>query len=167
MLHFSYYKILVIFPMLCNLSLQLAAAAKLLQSCLTLCDPMDCSPSGSSVHGILQARILEWVAMPSCRGSSRPRDQTQISYVCCVHRQVLYHWCPLGPLSYRGKVKWLPSVSITLHGRRLVATPLSIPLGRKTLPKLRQALRGHADHTDHHTGDSEVPSPCSDFRELV
>jgi len=44
--------------------------AKLLPSCLTLCDPMDCSPPGSSVHGILQARILEWVAMPSSRGSS-------------------------------------------------------------------------------------------------
>ena len=42
------------------------------QSCLTLCDPMDCSPPGSSVHGILQARILEWVAMPSSRGSSSP-----------------------------------------------------------------------------------------------
>ena len=54
--------------MLCNLSLQLAAAAKLLQSCPTLCDPMDCSPSGSSVHGIFQARILEWVAMLSSRG---------------------------------------------------------------------------------------------------
>ena len=39
--------------------------AKLLQSCLTLCDPMDCSPPGSSVHGILQTRILEWVAMLS------------------------------------------------------------------------------------------------------
>ena len=38
----------------------------------TLCDPMDCSPSGSSVHGILQARILEWVAMPSCRGLPNP-----------------------------------------------------------------------------------------------
>ena len=46
----------------------------LTQSCLTLCDPMDCSPPGSSAHGILQARILEWVAMPSSRGSSRPRD---------------------------------------------------------------------------------------------
>ena len=78
--------------MLCNLSLQLAAAAKLLQSCLTLCDPMDCSPSGSSVHGILQARILEWVAMPSCRGSSRPRDQTHVSHVSCIGRRVLYHW---------------------------------------------------------------------------
>ena len=51
-----------------------AAAAKSLQSCPTLCDPRDCGPQGSSVHGILQARILEWVAMPSSRGSSRPRD---------------------------------------------------------------------------------------------
>ena len=51
-----------------------AAAAKLLQSCLTLCDPVDCSPPGSSVHGILQARILEWVAISFSRISSRPRD---------------------------------------------------------------------------------------------
>ena len=48
--------------------------AKALQSCLTLCDPMDCSLPGSSVHGILQARILEWVAMSSSRGSSPLRD---------------------------------------------------------------------------------------------
>ena len=46
------------------------AAAKSLQSCLTLCNPMDCSPPGSSVHGILQARILGWVATPSSRGFS-------------------------------------------------------------------------------------------------
>ena len=51
------------------------------QSCPTLCDPMDCSLSGSSVHGILQARTLEWVAMPSSRGSSRPRDQTRVSCI--------------------------------------------------------------------------------------
>ena len=48
--------------------------AKLLQSCLTLCNSMDCSPPGSSVHGILQARILEWVAMASSRGSSQPSN---------------------------------------------------------------------------------------------
>ena len=48
------------------------------QSCLTLCDPMNWG-SGSSVHGILQARILEWVAFPFSRGSSRPRDWTQVS----------------------------------------------------------------------------------------
>ena len=46
------------------------------QSCPTLCDPMNCSLPGSSVRGILQARILEWVAMLSSRGSSQPRDLT-------------------------------------------------------------------------------------------
>ena len=49
-----------------------ASACLVAQSCPTLCDPMDCSPPGSSVHWILQARILEWVAVPSCRGSSQP-----------------------------------------------------------------------------------------------
>ena len=51
------------------------------QSCQTLCDPMDCSLPGFSIHGILQARILEWVAISFCRGSSQPRDQTQVSRV--------------------------------------------------------------------------------------
>ena len=50
--------------------------AKLLQSCPTLCNPIDYSLPGSSVHGILQARILKWVAMPFARGSSRPKDRT-------------------------------------------------------------------------------------------
>ena len=50
--------------------------AQSLQLCPTLCNPMDCSLPASSVHGILQARILEWVAMPSSWGSSQPRDQT-------------------------------------------------------------------------------------------
>ena len=48
------------------------------QSCLIICDPMDCSPPDSSIHEILQARILEWVAIPFFRRSSRPRDQTQV-----------------------------------------------------------------------------------------
>ena len=51
------------------------------QPCPTLCDPMDYSPPGSSVHGILQARILEWVAISFSRGSSQPRDRTHISRV--------------------------------------------------------------------------------------
>ena len=59
--------------------------------CSSLCDPMDCSPPGSSVHGILQARILKWVAMLSFRGSSRPRDRTWVSHVPCFGRGVLYH----------------------------------------------------------------------------
>ena len=58
------------------------------QSCLTLCDPMDCSPPGSSVLGILQARILKWVAIPFSRGFSWCRDWTWVS---CTGRQILYH----------------------------------------------------------------------------
>ena len=56
-----------------------AAAAKSLQSWHTLCDPMDCSPPGSSLQGILQTRILEWVAMLSSKLSSWPRDRTHVS----------------------------------------------------------------------------------------
>ena len=62
------------------------------------CDPMDCSLQESSVHGILQARLQEWVAMPSSRGSSRPRDQTRVSQVSCIGRWVLYHLHHLGSL---------------------------------------------------------------------
>ena len=51
------------------------------QWCQTLCDPMDCSLPGSSVHGILQAWITEWVALPFSRGSSWPRDRTQVSHI--------------------------------------------------------------------------------------
>ena len=54
----------------------ISVANEVAQSCPTLCDPVDCSLSGSSVHGILQARLLERVAIPFCRGSSHPRDQT-------------------------------------------------------------------------------------------
>ena len=57
---------------------------------------MDCSPPGSSVHGILQARTLEWAAIASSRGSSPPRDQTCVSYISCIGRQVLYHQRHLG-----------------------------------------------------------------------
>jgi len=59
---------------------------QLLQLCPTLCDPIDCSSPGSSVRGILQASILEWVAIPSSRGPSPPREQTWVS---CIGRQVL------------------------------------------------------------------------------
>ena len=58
-----------------------AARCLVAQSCLTLCNPMDCSPPGFSVHGILQARILERVAMPFSEGSSQPRNQTQVSCI--------------------------------------------------------------------------------------
>ena len=78
------------------------------QSCPALCDPMDCSPSGSSVHGVLQTRILEWVAVPFSRESSQSRNWTQVSHIvggfftswatrearCCIksHPKVLSLW---------------------------------------------------------------------------
>ena len=58
--------------------------ARSLQLSPTLCDPMDGSPPGSPAHGILQARTLEWAAMPSSRGSSQPRDQTRVSCGSCT-----------------------------------------------------------------------------------
>ena len=56
----------------------------------TLCNPMDCSPPGSFVHGILQAKILEWVAISFSRGTSRPTDWNCIYYICRM-MQSLYH----------------------------------------------------------------------------
>ena len=77
----------------CGAMLLLAA-----QSCSTLWDPMDCSPPGSSVRGILQTRTLEWAAMPSSRGSYQPRDQAQVSrvsggfFTIWVTSQVQEYW---------------------------------------------------------------------------
>ena len=59
--------------------------------CLTLCNPVDCSLQGSSVHGISQARIPEWVAISFSRGSFQPRDGTHVSYISCIGSWVLYH----------------------------------------------------------------------------
>ena len=73
------------------LALPVCVHVKSLQLCPILCDPMDCNLQGSFVHGILQARILEWVAMPSSRGSSQPRDKTCASYVSCIDRCILDH----------------------------------------------------------------------------
>jgi len=74
----------------CQPKIYLLVHSKLLQSCLTLCDPMDCSLPGSSVRGILQARILEWVAISSSRESSQPMNQTHTSYVSFIGRQVFF-----------------------------------------------------------------------------
>ena len=62
------------------------------QSWPTLCDRTGCRLPGSSVHGILQARILEWMVISSSRGSSQHRDQTHVSCVFCIGRWILYHW---------------------------------------------------------------------------
>ena len=81
------FSILWVIPLLYGqrgVSMLLLAA----RSCLTLCDPMDCSSPGYSVHGILQARTLERVAIAFSRGSSQPRNRTRVS---CIGRWILYH----------------------------------------------------------------------------
>ena len=75
------------------------------QARLTLCDPMDFTPPGSSVHGIPQERILEWVAISFSRVSSRPRCWTHVSYISCSDRTILYL------LSHWSCSKWLQSYS--------------------------------------------------------
>ena len=67
-------------------------ACSIAQSYSTLCDLMDCSPPGSSVHEIFQARILEWVSISSSRGPSRIRGWTHVSCVSCIGKQILHHW---------------------------------------------------------------------------
>ena len=71
--------------------------------CPTLCDPMDCRPPGSSVHGILHAGILEWVAMPSSRGFSQPRDQIQVS-------DIAGGFFPIWATRGAHQIRWLLSI---------------------------------------------------------
>ena len=68
------------------------------QSCPTLCKPMDCSPPGSSVRGILQAKIPEWVAISPSRGSSWSKNRTHVS---CIRRWILYLWTTWKSLMWR------------------------------------------------------------------
>ena len=81
------------------------------QSCPALCNLVDCSLPGSSVCGIFQARILEWVAISSSRGSSRPRDQTHICCISCIGRWILYPELPRKPLILQ-----------TYHNLRIIST---------------------------------------------
>ena len=80
------------------------------QSCPTLCDPKDCGPPGFSVDGILQARILEWVAIPFSMGSSQPRDLLNPGLPHC--RKILYH------MNHQG-----PQVNIKLDSSVTLVTP--------------------------------------------
>ena len=77
------------------------------QLCLTLRDPKDCSPPGSSFHGIFQARILEWAAISSSRGSSQPRDLTHLYYVSCIGRWVFYQYSYLTMQSYYNVIDYI------------------------------------------------------------
>ena len=105
------------------LSFCMVRGAKSHQSCLTLCDP-DCSPPGPSVHGILQARILECVSMPSSRGSSPPTDWTCISLVSGIDRRVLYHQRHLGcPMLHGPALKQAKHADMDQHPRTHVNFP--------------------------------------------
>ena len=93
-----------------------------LQSCPVLCHPMDCSLSGSPVHGILWARIVEWVAKSYSRGYYLPRDQTCNSFVSCIGRQLLYYYCHLDSVQFSWSV-----VSDSLRPHGLQHTRLHCP----------------------------------------
>ena len=81
--------------------------AQLLQSCPTLCDAMDCCLTDSSVHGILQAKILEWVAMPSSRVSSQPRDWSHVSCISCIAGRFFTHWSTWEiSIAVEGNIRW-------------------------------------------------------------
>ena len=107
----------------------MCVSVKLLQSCPTLYDPVD--PSGSSVHGILQSRTLEWVAMPSSRGYSQPSHQTHIPYVFHIGRWVLYHGCHLG------------SPTSSLHPSKALLKDLPTPI----LPSLPSLLNTEPEYS--------------------
>ena len=76
------------------------------QSCPALCDPMNCCPPGSSLHWILQAKILEWVAISFSRGPCWSRDRTRVSYLSCIGRQTLYQLCHLGMMVIGNKMQF-------------------------------------------------------------
>ena len=98
------------------------------------CNPMVCSPPGSSVHGIFQARILEWVAMPSARGSSPPRDWTWVS---CIAGKFFTNWATYPTLFFLLFLRVILSIQKNLKKKRNVLMEKSISpdgLNGLTLP---------------------------------
>ena len=92
-LYHIWFLSLVSYNFLCTVFVSLVrkwSLSEVAQSCPTLCDTMDCSPSGFSIHGIFQARVLEWVSISFSSGSSWPRDQTRIS--CIAGRRFIPRW---------------------------------------------------------------------------
>ena len=89
---FCYRVLSLVLPKTCYWQSDLTISWSEVQSCPTLCDPMDCSLPGFSIHGIFQARILEWVAISFSRGSSQPRDRILVS---CIAGRVLTLWATI------------------------------------------------------------------------
>ena len=127
------------------------------QSCPTPCDPMDCSLPGSSVRGISQAGILEWVAIPSCRGPSPPNGN-RISCVCCVGIWILHHW---HLLRSSRMVKW--SFREFCEGRHLSGTCLCPSTFPSVVEQRLTALRTKSRAKDER---EETQPPCKPWTVL-
>ena len=117
------------------------------QSCLTLCDPMDCSPPGSYVYGISQARILEGVAISYSRGSSQTRDQTNISWNSCTARQIFFFFSP----------HWATWEALNLHEKELflrlyLMFELSLSLSNFPYPKENISFEEHTFYSVYING---------------
>ena len=116
---------------------QACVPAKSLQSCLTHCNPKACSPPDSSVRGILQARVLEWVAMLNSTGSSRPRDRTRLSYVFCTGGEFFTTSTTREAPSTQDKAQshawWAPRTHTTIPQRRATCGLRNITMVRKPL----------------------------------
>ena len=134
LIYFFYWRIIALqnFVFFCQTSTWIShrytyeSESEVAQLCLTLCDPMDCSPPGSSVHGIFQARILEWVVISFSRGSSWPRDWTQVSHIISrcftiwATREVLYIHIPTPFWNF------LPSLSQSQPSKLIQSSCLSL-----------------------------------------
>ena len=109
------------------------ACCSVAELCPTLCNPLDSSPSSSSVHGIFQARILEWVAISFSRGSSQPRDWNHVSCISCIRRWILYHWATWEAHLRRCSIQFSCSVisdSLRPHGLQYTRLPCLSPTPR-------------------------------------
>ena len=127
---------------------------------------MDCSWLGCSVHGILQARILEWVAMSSSRGSSQPRDWTCISWVSYISRRVLYHCIPR-KLSYNVTIqrlycKMIPTLSVgSMHHHSYKFFFFWWELLRLTLLSSVKPTMDCRQHGVHHVSGTSSSLSCN------
>ena len=111
------------------------------QSCPTLCDPMDCSLPGSSIHGIVQASVLEWVAISFSRGSSRPRDWIQVS---CIAGRCFTIWATRE--ARQSKTQFVPQPVPLI--RKLLQASYPYPR-RQTEWKPQSQKINQTDHMDH------------------
>ena len=109
------------------------------QSCLSLCHPMDCNPPDSSVHGIFQARILEWFAISYSRESSQPKEQTRISWVSCIGGQIL-DYCHLGSNSVYRCLLWVGIIQFILVMSQQAVLDVPVRKPRSYQNELKKAL---------------------------